>query len=434
MFMVGYCACLVGHWGLRDLALAYGCMQSNFTSTSATALPEVPWTADARVMALVGLAHAISHFSHLLLPPLFPIFMREFGLSFSEVGLLTSVYFVVSGVGQALSGFVVDRVGARPVLFAALALFFLSALLAGAVTGYPGLLLVAALAGLGNAPFHPVDFSILNQRVSPVRLGHAFSVHGLSGNLGWALAPVFLVGLAALLGWRTAYLCAAGLYVLVGGVFWWQREHLVTFPVRHGSGTPARADMAFLRLPVVWWSFVFFVLSTVTLAVVQTYAPSILQAVHRVSLGDATLTLTAYMLCGALGVLAGGFWAGGQRSAQVTVAVSMAAGAVLMGLAASGWLGAEVSMTLLAVTGFAVGVAGPSRDLMIRHASPAGATGRVYGTVYSGLDVGFALAPLVFGLLMDRQWYVATLMGAALTLLLSVWVALEVGRRVSTPR
>ena len=75
------------------------------------------------------------------------------------------------------------------------------------------------------------------------------------------------------------------------------------------------------------------------------------------------------------------------------------------------------------------GIAAPSRDLLIKQATPKGATGRVYGTVYSGLDVGFAIAPLIFGVFMDRGWYAATLAGAALVLLLSIGVALGVGRR-----
>ena len=156
----------------------------------------VPLKQDAAVIGLVGLAHGTSHFSHLLLAPLFPIFMRDFGLSYSDVGLLMTVFFAISGTGQALSGFVVDRLGARPVLFAAIACFLLASLAASQASGYSGLLLVAALAGLGNAPFHPADFTILNQRVSPGRLGHAFSAHGLSGNLGWAAAPIFMSGLA----------------------------------------------------------------------------------------------------------------------------------------------------------------------------------------------------------------------------------------------
>ena len=72
---------------------------------------------DAEIIGLVGLAHGTSHFFHLMLPPLFPWLMRDFSLSFTEAGLLMTVFFVVSGVGQAVAGFVVDRVGARPVLF-----------------------------------------------------------------------------------------------------------------------------------------------------------------------------------------------------------------------------------------------------------------------------------------------------------------------------
>ena len=91
--------------------------------------------------------------------------------------------------------------------------------------------------------------------------------------------------------------------------------------------------------------------------------------------------------------------------------------------------GPTLTMVVLACTGFAVGIGGPSRDLMIRKATLKGATGRVYGLVYSGLDTGFAISPLVFGAFMDRGWYDATLMGAAAVLLLSVVAALGVGQR-----
>ena len=130
-----------------------------------------PWKGDAKVMALVGMAHASSHFSHLLLPLMFPIFMQDFGWRFSELGLLSTLFFVVSGTGQACAGFVVDRVGARPVLFLSQLLFIAACLLASVAQSYAALMGVAVLAGLGNAPFHPVDFTILNQRVSSPRLG-----------------------------------------------------------------------------------------------------------------------------------------------------------------------------------------------------------------------------------------------------------------------
>lgn len=389
----------------------------------------VPLKQDAAVIGLVGLAHGTSHFSHLLLAPLFPIFMRDFGLSYSDVGLLMSIFFVISGSGQAMSGFVVDRIGARPVLFAAIGCFLLASLAASMATGYAGLVLVAVLAGLGNAPFHPADFTILNQRVSAPRLGYAFSAHGLTGNLGWALAPAFLVGITALADWRTAYRCAALLYVAVLALLFWQRARLRTeVHVRHADA-PKGSDLAFMKLPVVWWCFAFFLLSTMTLAVVQSYAPSILKQLHGVSVEAATLTVSAYMLCGAVGMFVGGFVAATSKHSDRVVAWAMTAGALLLLVCATGWLNGTGTMVVLAATGFAIGVGGPSRDMMIKKATPKGATGRVYGTVYSGLDVGFAVSPMIFGVFMDRGWYALTLAGAALVLLVSVYAAIGVGRR-----
>ncbi|GAA6143869.1 MFS transporter [Hydrogenophaga sp. 5NK40-0174] len=404
-----------------------------------------PWGADAKVIGLVSLAHAASHFSHLLLAPLFPVFMREFNLSFTDVGLLMSIFFVVSGVGQAAGGFLVDRVGARPVLFAALGCFFLAALTAAQATGYTSLMLAAMLAGLGNAPFHPVDFTILNRRVSASRLGYAFSAHGLAGNLGWALAPVFLTSMAALANWRWAYVGCAGLYAVVVALLFFHREHLFgqTGEIGLGQdgankgsegseggadGSTAEGSLSFLRSPVVWACFAFFMLGTMSLAVIQSFAPSILERVHGLSDKVAAYTLSAYMLAGAVGIATGGYLVHRVKHSDRVLAVTMLAGGVLLMVAASGVLGGEGTLVVLAATGFAVGIGGPSRDLMIRKAAPAGATGRVYGTVYSGLDVGFALSPLLFGRLMDAGHYAATLAGAGVALLLAMMAVVCIGR------
>jgi MFS family permease len=314
-------------------------------------------------------------------------------------------------------------------------LFMAACLLAFTADSYVTLMAVAVLAGLGNAPFHPVDFTILNQRVSTARLGYAFSVHGLTGNLGWAVAPAFFTLATALWDWRHAFLAAACVYAVVLAVLVWNRAHLLTTTAQHSaSADVVPSDLAFMRLPVVWWCFGFFLLSTVTLAVVQNFSVPILKELHGVSLEVASMTLTAYMLFGALGMLVGGFVAARfPAMSDRVVAACMSSAAILMALCASGLFGHIGTLWVLAMTGFAVGVGGPSRDLMIKKATPKGATGRVYGLVYSGLDVGFALSPLVFGFFMDRGWYSATLLGAAFVLLLSVVAALGVGRRTSVP-
>ena len=391
---------------------------------------DTPWRNDATVIGLVGLAHASSHFSHLLLPLMFPVFGKTFGLSYSEMGLLMSVFFVVSGIGQASAGFVVDRFGARPVMFVSVAIMAVACLVASVATNYAGLMLAAAMLGIGNCSFHPVDFTILNQKVSGPRLGYAFSAHGLTGNLGWAIAPVFMLSLSTWFDWRAAYVGAALFFLAILVLLWLNREALHTDVEPTKDKTTDDHVLAFLKIPVVWWCFAFFLLSTMTLAVVQSFAVSILQAMHQVTFEAATMTLTAYMLSAAAGMFVGGFVAARwPLQSDKVVAACMTVAALCMALCGSGWLEGLATMVILAATGLAIGVGGPSRDMMIKKATPKGATGRVYGIVYSGLDVGFAIAPLVFGVFMDHGWYGATLLGAAAVLLLSVLVALGVGRR-----
>jgi MFS family permease len=402
---------------------------------------------DAHTIGLVGLAHATSHFHHLLLAPLFPTFMREFGLSYSELGLLVTLFFTISGIGQALGGFVVDRFGARPVLFGALSCFVLASLAAASAQGVTGLMLAAALAGLGNAPFHPVDFTILNKRVSQARLGHAYAVHGITGSLGWAAAPVFIIGIAALGGhWRWAYVGTALLACSVLLVLWRNRALLDdraallapglagTAGGRTQAGQAVEHPMAFMRLPSVWLCFSFFLFSAVSLASVQNFASPALGKLYGLPLSTTAFVVTAYMLMNAGGTLAGGFLPARVKRLEATIAAAMAAAAALLLMAASALMPGLAAAGAVALAGFGVGIAGPSRDMLIKQATPPGATGRVYGTVYSGLDVGFAIAAPIFGSLLDQGRPAGIFVGAAVALMLGIAAAALVGRRTRSVR
>jgi MFS family permease len=293
--------------------------------------------ADYTTIGLIGLAHGCSHFFHMLLPPLFPVFIREFGLSYSELGLLVTTFFVISGVGQALAGFLVDRTGARPVLFAAIACFVAASLAAAAAQGFGGLMLAAGLAGLGNAPFHPVDFTILNKRVSAPRLGHAFSVHGISGNLGWALAPVVLIGLTQATGnWRLAYVGCALIAAVVLAVLMLQRraidDRVGQWAHEKSAGAaPAEHPMAFLRLPSVWLCFSFFFFTTAALSAIQSFASPALQQMFGLPVSLTAFVVTGYMLCGAVGMVLGGFLVARGDTLERNIAFAMAGVVLLLG-------------------------------------------------------------------------------------------------------
>jgi MFS transporter, FSR family, fosmidomycin resistance protein len=362
---------------------------------------------DAQVIGLVGLAHSVSHFSQLLLAPLFPLIKAEFGVSYAELGLLMSVYFVVSGIGQALAGFVVDRVGARPMLFVGIALLGLAALGMAFAPQYSVLLICAGIAGLGNCVFHPVDFTLLNQCVSKPRLGHAFSAHGITGFIGWAAAPVFLTSLAIPSGWRGALLGAALMIFSVLAALWIFRARLTVHEQPQTAAEPHAATsgsaFSFLRLPLVWMCLVFFLITSLAFAGVQSFAPAALQSVYAMAPWLSTACITAYMLASAGGTVAGGFLAAKTVHHEKIIGIAFAGAGLLSLLIASGWVPTASVIVLLGIVGFGAGIAGPSRDLLVRAVTPKNATGRVYGVVYSGMDVGQAIGPLLFGALMDAH-------------------------------
>jgi MFS transporter, FSR family, fosmidomycin resistance protein len=393
---------------------------------------------DAQVIGLVGLAHATSHFFHLILAPLFPWLKSAFNLSYAQLGLLMTVFFVVSGVGQALAGFVVDRHGALKVLLGGIALLAIAALGLALSPSYAALMFFSGVAGLGNSIFHPSDFTILNKRVSHPRLAHAFSFHGIAGAIGWAVAPPFLAGVAAIANWRVA-LCGAAILALTV---------LIALIVNRNSlGTKELADalapshkqsaagsLAFMALPGVWMCFAFFTTTAFALGGIQSFTPAALMESYSVPLTLATLCVTAYMLSSAMGTLAGGFVATRVAQHEKIIAMAFISAAALALLVATGNVPQASLVPLFALIGFGSGIAGPSRDLLVRAASPRNATGRVYGVVYSGLDVGVALAPLAYGAMMDKHHplWIFAIIGTFQAL--AIFTALGVGASAAAQR
>ncbi|CAN5289839.1 MFS transporter [soil metagenome] len=375
----------------------------------------VPLRSDASVIGLVGLAHMISHFSQLLLAPLFPWLKEAFSASYAELGFLMTIFFVVSCAVQALSGFVVDRFGPRPILFGGLALLGVAAFGYSVSTSYWMLAGFAVVGGMGNGVFHPVDYTLLNRKISPSRLGHAYSVHGITGSLGWALAPALMVGLTFAYSWRVALATAGVLAFAVLAVLLVNRDKLalkVAAPASGGARLEGGLD--FLKIPAVWMCFAFFFWFAIVLSVVQAFAPEAARQLHDVPQALVAMCLTIYMVCSAGGMVLGGFLASNPARCERIVGAGMGLAAMVALTLALGHLSAWMVPVLFGVMGFAAGIAGPSRDLLVKRSTPENASGRVYGVVYAGLDIGQAVSPLIFGTLMDHGQYRGVLLGLAL--------------------
>ncbi len=367
---------------------------------------------DVRVIGLISLAHGSSHFFHLVLPPMFPWLKEAFALSYAELGLLMSVFFVVSCIAQATSGFLVDRIGARPVLFGGVGLLVLAALVYSQSNGYTMLLLGAVIAGCGNGIFHPVDYTLINHKVSPPNLPYAYSMHGVTGYLGWAAAPAFMVAIAQLADWRIAFLSAALLEACVLVILWVNKNALLdNVKERHENthastqatnpGVAQESPFAFLRLPAVWLCWVFFFFSMASTSSLQSFAPSALFSIYEIPLNVGSYYITLLALGSAGGVLFGGYLAAKLQAPERIVSACLSITVVMCLLLSTGFISIDLIPIIFFALGFGYGVVAPSRDLLVKKATPQGVAGRVYGIVYSGIDLGAAVGPFIFGFFMD---------------------------------
>jgi len=168
-----------------------------------------------KAIGIVCIAHFFSHFNMMMLPPLLPLMGDSLGIGYTEIGLALTAYSFISALTQTPIGYVVDRFGAPMILIAGVLLESLSFALIGVFPFYGTLLLMLCIAGLGNAVYHPADYSILNQVVPGDRIGKAFSYHTASGLLGEAVAPACVLVIALAFGWQAA-LIAGGL----AAAFW----------------------------------------------------------------------------------------------------------------------------------------------------------------------------------------------------------------------
>lgn len=390
---------------------------------------------DGLVIGLVGLAHLLSHFYQVALGPLFPLLRDEFGVSYTALGLVISVFYGVSGVCQAFVGILVDRYGADRLLLFGITTVSTAVMLMGTVADYWMLLPLAVMAAFGNCVFHPADLSILSAKVSPERIGRAYGIHGFGGSCGYFLSPIVIYyGVASFAGWR-AGLIVAGLIGWLAALLIFRYRAVLRMPVDGEAGAAAGGAMpgfAFYgrlltNLPLMA-AFFYFALIAAALVGIQNFSVTALVEIYESPIYLAAAGLTAYLGANASGILAGGELADRFPRHAIIAATGLASGAGFMLCIATIPLPMTAVIGLLAAVGFCVGATGPSRDLLIRAATPPGATGKVFGFAYSGLDLGGALGPFLFGWLMDGGQFRMVFMAIAAMYVVAILSVLQLSR------
>jgi FSR family fosmidomycin resistance protein-like MFS transporter len=390
---------------------------------------------DVRLVAGVSAAHFVSHFYMLVLPPLFAFVRADYAVSYTEIGLALTMFNAVSAVAQTPAGFLIDRINARLALIAGLLLGAIGFTVAAVVDSYWVLIAAFGLVGLGNTVYHPADYTLLSRHVAPERMSHAYSMHTFSGMLGSAAAPGAVLLMYDLYGWRGAFFGAAALGVLAALLLLFTPGGEAHHPA---SKAPAPAPASghtnwrlLLTAPILM-NFVFFTIYAFGSFGLQNFSVVALGQLYGTSPLTANSALTGYLLFSALGVLVGGLIAGRMTNHRITAALGLSAtvlAAILMG---SVDLGALLLVLVMSLAGLCSGIVMPSRDMIVREATPAGSFGKVFAFVTTGYHIAGILAPLLFAMLLDHgEPRVIFFVTAGFTLLSIVAVASVPRRRAA---
>lgn len=361
----------------------------------------------ARVIGLVSTAHFFSHFFMLLLPPLFPMLRDVYGVGFTELGFAITAYSLTTGLTQAPVGFLVDRVGARAILISGLVLESVAFILIGLFPSYTAFIALMVLAGLGNAVFHPANYSILNASVDERRMGRAFSIHTFAGMLGTAMAPVTMIFLISVTDWRNALvLCgmtglAVAVAVLLNSTVL-SEDNASTEPGESPDEPFAGSAIKLLFSVPIISGLLFFVGISITSHGIDSFSVSTLTVMYGEPLTTVGFVLTAHLFAVPVGVLAGGWVADRVRRHDRVAAGCFVIMASCIFAVAGVPMDLVTIAVLFAIAGFFSGMVSPSRDMMIRSVTPKGEMGKVFGFVSTGFNIGGIIAPLVFGYILDH--------------------------------
>jgi MFS transporter, FSR family, fosmidomycin resistance protein len=366
-------------------------------------MPRLPnFGRDARVNALIGSGHFLSHYYQLCLPPMFIAWQQAFGVSYAELGLAMALMSGTTAVVQAPVGFLVDRYGARRFLVGGTLLMTLSIAAMGIAAAYWQIALLAMLSGLGNSVIHPADYAILSGSVNQARIGRSFALHTFVGHVGFAAAPPVTAALMLIMGWRHTllFLGTLGLPVVLS-ILWQSRILTEQKRVTPGRKPGVRADLRMLFSRSILMFFGFFTVSSMAGAGLQSWLITVLHRTHGLTLGAASSALTGYMIGMMSGVLLGG-WVADRTDRHLGFVVALTIGGAGLLL----WVDL-VSMAQLAtigvlfVGGIMIGASRTPRDVMVKDAAPPGQIGKVFGFVSAGLSLGGAIMPVPYGMLID---------------------------------
>lgn len=372
---------------------------------------------------LIAFGHGTTHWITAAFYVLVPLIQDELGLSYAEVGLFVTIFYISSTVTNLCSGFVVDATGRR-VLVQIVSLVAGAAALA--LCGLAGVALVVyamlALLGAANNLWHPAAISYLSGRYAD-RRGYALAMHALGANLGDMVAPFVTGALVVLLTWQQTA-AVAGLLPLLAAVLIGVRLLRTDAPANGGSAAAAMTFRAYLagvcgmfRSRAILALCLMAGFRSVGQNGLLLFLPLYLANVLGASPFWTGATLSALQMGGVVAAPLAGIWSDrvGRRPvvmAGLTVTTVLLAGLTFVD-------DATIYIALVAVMGFALFAVRPVIQSWMMDLAPPHLAGSATSALFGVQALLSSLAPLVGGALADAFGLLAAFYFLAATMLLA---------------
>jgi MFS family permease len=420
------------------------------------------------VVGLVAGSHVVNHAYLVVLAPLVGALSTEFGVGVAEVGVAIGLQSAVVALLQLPFGYLSDTRSRSLVLGISLSVGAVGVALTAVAPTYELLLAAQVVLGVGVAGHHPAHYPLLAAAVSDGQRGRAYSIHALGGAVGFALSPAVVAGVVGLgYDWRVAVgvIAAVGtLAALVAAVAVRRVAREVTHPPRDDRETasvPALADRSLADLRTVprrvargvatllsapgilGLTSLAFVTSAAAWGV-RAYTPTLLTSAYALGDGAANVVVSAMFLTGGVFILLGGaltdrLGAGrillGGYVALVVVAAVLAAGLVpsVGPVLAAGGAAVPLALALVVLPlDGTISVSRPARSTLADRLSRRSDLGKNFALVTVGISGGGAVAPPVFGWLIDASGVRVAFGVVAVVGLLALVQAVFVVRRAAT--
>ncbi len=356
---------------------------------------------EVRVIGLITVAHFLSHFYLTALVPFYQAILSEIGGNWTTLSWGIVAYVVCTGVLQTPMGFLVDRVGGRPVLIGGMLILAGGIGSIGFATELWHLIALMAVAGIGNSVFHPADYSIISISVEENRLGKAFSFHSFGGSSGMVSGPlVMAIAINFDVPWRFAInaVGAIGIFVaitlfLLSGIF-----------SEKNSGKRRDAPPPFRELltsrPLLLM-FLFYVCASGANAGIVHFSVPALGQLYSIPVVAAAIALTVYQICSLSCVLPGGFLADSTKRHDLIMIVCLGIAGLMIALIGFDFFPFWMVVGIIGIGGAMRGLVTAARDVNVRHSAGKHSVGTVFAFVSTGFLFGGAVSLPIYGILLD---------------------------------